>query len=362
MRGHLVIADISGYTRFLTESELEHANGIIGDLLNAVIAAIRAPLSVSNIEGDAVLMYGVAPEGMRGQTVVESVELIYAAFASSLETMVLNTTCRCNACANINTLGLKIVMHCGEFIVSEIGGREMLSGPDVIVPHRLLKNRVAEATSIDDYMLLTQACVDDLGLEAMVASWVEHTEEYEHLGVVKGYVSSLREVWEFLRSQNENKVLQREAWVSHTAHSTASPAVLWDHLIDPSKRAVWMNADSVEVANEVDGRVGVGVEFHCAHGDEVGIFTILDIKPQDYITLLITPVPGVAVRYTDYVIPSGGGSRLLACAAKPFSTETGEELTDEETLSMLEGELIGHISRQVDQLVALADSVATTAA
>lgn len=362
MRGHLVIADISGYTRFLTESELEHANGIITDLLNAVIAAIRAPLSVSNIEGDAVLMYGVAPEGMRGQTVVESVELLYAAFASALETMVLNTSCRCNACANINTLGLKIVMHCGEFVVSEIGGREMLSGPDVIVPHRLLKNRVAETTSIDDYMLLTQACVDDLGLEAMVASWVEHTEEYEHLGVVKGYVSSLREVWEFLRGQNENKVLQRDAWLSHTAHSTASPAVLWDHLIDPVKRAVWMAADSVDVTNEVNGRVGVGVEFHCAHGEEVGILTILDIKPHDYITLLVAPMPGVAIRYTDYVIPSGGGSRVLSCASKPFSPDTGEELTDEQALSAMEGELLAHISGQVDLMVALASSAASSAA
>lgn len=32
MQGHLVIADISGYAQFLTTSELEHANGIIGEL------------------------------------------------------------------------------------------------------------------------------------------------------------------------------------------------------------------------------------------------------------------------------------------------------------------------------------------
>ena len=362
MRGHLVIADISGYTRFLTESELEHANGIISDLLNSLIGAIRAPLRVSNIEGDAVFMYGVAPEGMKGQTVVESVELIYAAFASALETMVLNTTCQCNACANINRLGLKIVMHCGEFVVSEIGGREMLSGPDVIVPHRLLKNRVTESTGIEDYMLLTQACVDDLGLEGMVASWVEHSEEYEHLGVVKGYVSSLREVWEFVRSQNENKVLQRDAWLTHTEHSTASPAVLWDHLIDPAKRAIWMSADYVDIANEVDGRVGAGVEFHCAHGEDVGIFTVLDIKAHDYITLLTVVPPGVAVRYTTYVIPSGAGSRVLVCSAKPFSPETTEEVADEQLISMLEVELMGHITGQVERMVSLANAAATSAA
>ena len=117
MHGHLVIADISGYTRFLTDNELEHANGIIGELLNTVIGGDpRRRSRCPSIEGDAVFMYGTRPEGMSGQTVLQSVENLYCAFAGSLETMVLNTTCRCNACANINGLGLKIVMHCGEFI------------------------------------------------------------------------------------------------------------------------------------------------------------------------------------------------------------------------------------------------------
>ena len=34
--GFLVVADISGYTRFLADTELEHANGIIKDILISV--------------------------------------------------------------------------------------------------------------------------------------------------------------------------------------------------------------------------------------------------------------------------------------------------------------------------------------
>ncbi len=56
MRGHFVIADISGYTRFLTDSALEHANGIIAELLNAVINTVHAPLTVSSVAGDSVFM------------------------------------------------------------------------------------------------------------------------------------------------------------------------------------------------------------------------------------------------------------------------------------------------------------------
>ena len=117
MQGHLVIADISGYTRFLTDNELDHANGIVSDLLPSIITAIQAPLTVSAIEGDAVFMYGAASRDLTGQTVVESVERLYVAFRSALETMVLNTTCQCNACVNISSLGLKIVMHCGEYAI-----------------------------------------------------------------------------------------------------------------------------------------------------------------------------------------------------------------------------------------------------
>ncbi|MEA2000397.1 MAG: DUF2652 domain-containing protein [Actinomycetota bacterium] len=330
MHGHLVIADISGYTQFLTSSELEHANGIIGELLNAIVGAIQAPLTVSRIEGDAVFMYGAMPEGMSGQTVLESVELLYCSFAGSLETMTLNTSCQCNACVNISSLGLKIVMHCGEFAKADVGGQETLSGADVVMAHRLLKNSIHETTGIADYMIVTQQCVDDLGVAAIVAGWTEHTEEYEHVGEVKGYVSSLPDVWVFMRQQNENRVVQREAWLSLSAYSQAPPAIVWDHLVDPIKRTLWLEANANNVIGDGRGRIGPGAEYHCAHGEnnEILIFTVLDMKPMDYITFLIPMGNGIGLRYTDYVIPSGTGTRIVSHCAPLFSTETGKDMPD----------------------------------
>ena len=329
MRGHLVIADISGYTRFLTESELEHSNGILSELLNAIIAAVQAPLTVSNIEGDAVFMYGIIPGDMVGQTVLDGVEAVYYAFASSLEAMVLNTTCTCNACANINTLGLKIVMHCGEFAVSEIGGRETLTGPAVVTTHRLLKNSVAAATGIADYMFVTEDCVSDLGLERVVASWTPHRESYEDVGVISGFVTSLEDLWRFMREQNQDKVLQREAWLEFTNHVNAPPALVWDHIIDPSKRTRWMDADEVAVEGAEEGRIKPGVVLHCAHGEAVTRLAVLDMRPLEYITILLTPAPGIGVRYTDYLVPSGVGTRIIGYAMEPFDSETGQPLPDE---------------------------------
>lgn len=359
MHGHLVIADISGYTRFLTDNELEHANGIIGELLNAVIAAIQAPLAVSSIEGDAVFMYGVMPEGMSGQTVLESVELLYCSFATSLETMVLNTSCPCNACANIGSLGLKIVMHCGEFAKAEIGGRETLSGPDVILAHRLLKNQIREAVGIADYMLVTEQCVEDLGVQGIVAGWIEHSEEYEHVGEVNGYVSSLPDVWAFVRQQNENKVLQRDAWLSLSAHSQAPPAIVWDHLVDPVKRTAWLQANKNSIVGDARGRIGPGAEYHCAHGDdnEVLVFTVLDMRPVDYITIMIPIGDGVGMRYTDYVVPSGTGTRIVTCAAPAFSIESGEDLPDD-VLAEMAGPAGDDYQQNLVRLAAMAETAA----
>lgn len=359
--GHLVIADISGYTRFLTDSELDHANGIISELLNAVIGAIQAPMAVSSIEGDAVFLYGAMPEGMSGQTILESVELLYCSFAAALETMILNTTCQCNACANINSLGLKIVMHCGEFAKSNIGGRETLSGPDVIMTHRLLKNHIFESTGVADYMLVTQACVEQLGIQMIVSGWTEHTEEYEHVGEVKGYVSSLPDIWAFIRQQNENKVLQRDAWLTISTYSHAPPVIVWDHLIDPFKRTRWLMASDSQVIGDREGRIGPGTEYHCAHGEDsdITIFTVLDMKSVDYVTFVAPVFEGTGVRYTDYVIPSGTGTRVVENVAPMFSTESGEDLSDD-ALSEMTGPTSDFLQKYMDRLAEMADLAATS--
>jgi uncharacterized protein YndB with AHSA1/START domain len=355
MRGLLIIADISGYTRFLTEAELDHAHGIVTELLNAIISAIQAPFKLSSVEGDAVFMYGALPEDVFGQVVLESVESLYTAFAGALETMVLNTTCRCNACANINTLGLKIVMHCGEFVETIVGDRETLTGPEVIVVHRLLKNQVTDTTGIADYLMVTQACVDELGLTRIVASWIEHTEAYEHIGEVRGYVSSLAEVWTFVRQQSSNKVSEGEAWVTARGFSSAPPPIVWDYLIDPWKRTKWMQVEGNVVEGEVGGRIGAGSEYHCAHGGgDISVFSVLDSRPNEYITLTTPFTPGSALRYTHHLIPSGTGTRLVTYAVAPTSADSGETVpelsgpdTAEEVLAIMQGPL--------DRLVEMAD-------
>ena len=65
-QGCLVIADISGYTAFLAGSELQHAQGILDELLGDILKTLAPPFETANLEGDAVFCY--APAG-RNQAV-----------------------------------------------------------------------------------------------------------------------------------------------------------------------------------------------------------------------------------------------------------------------------------------------------
>ena len=54
-QGFLLIADITGYTMFLTRSELDHAQGILDALFKSIFAEIKPPIMLSNLQGDAAL-------------------------------------------------------------------------------------------------------------------------------------------------------------------------------------------------------------------------------------------------------------------------------------------------------------------
>jgi len=48
------IPDISGYTKFINETEINHSTHIITELLEIIISSNILDLKVSEIEGDAV--------------------------------------------------------------------------------------------------------------------------------------------------------------------------------------------------------------------------------------------------------------------------------------------------------------------
>ena len=154
--GFLLIADITGYTMFLTRSELEHAQGILDALFKSIFAEIKAPIILSNLQGDAALTYLPDANLPQRQFPLDAIERIYCSFANTLGAMRLNTTCTCNACRNMSQLDLKFFLHHGTYATQEMAGRTELQGAEVIRLHRLMKNSVTAATGIKAYALVTE--------------------------------------------------------------------------------------------------------------------------------------------------------------------------------------------------------------
>ena len=146
-QGILLVSDISGYTDFVRQHtrSASHARQITVRLLKAIVSASSPPLSVAELEGDAVFFYALGSEeevpGLAKQ-VKDQIPRLFRAFAKELKVLSSGPKCSCDACAGIGALRLKQVVHAGEVAVEKIGRFEKLFGLAVIIVHRMLKNSV----------------------------------------------------------------------------------------------------------------------------------------------------------------------------------------------------------------------------
>jgi hypothetical protein len=186
--GILILADISGFTAFVTATELEHGPQIIGTLLEAVMRRLSPPLEIQEVEGDAVFALG--PDGvlLPPARLIDVLDSAFAAFKAVQRELAADESCSCGACRSIASLDLKIVAHHGRFLRHAVGGRSQVAGVDVILAHRLLKNGVTASRA---YVLLTDALLEWLGVDPIELGLVARVESYEHLGDVRCFVRAL---------------------------------------------------------------------------------------------------------------------------------------------------------------------------
>jgi hypothetical protein len=185
-RGFLVLADISGFTAFVTGTELEHGPPIIADLLEVVIGRLAPPLEVQEVEGDAVFAVGLDRAIVPAAALLDVVGDAYVAFKARRRVLAADDSCSCQACRSIGKLDLKIIAHHGVFLRQMVAGRPQLGGANVILAHRLLKNRLGRA---DGYLLLTEAALASMDVDPTAMGLAAQSERYEHLGEVRYFVA-----------------------------------------------------------------------------------------------------------------------------------------------------------------------------
>jgi len=183
--GFLVLADISGFTAFVTRTEIEHGPPIIAALLDEVIRRISPPLEIQDIEGDAVFALDAHDRVAPPAALLGVLRAGLAGFRSLQRVMQADESCACDACRGIWRLRLKIVAHYGTFLRQTVGGRPQAAGRDVILVHRLLKNGVPRTC---DYVLLTGPALRRMAVDPAAAGFAAHSERYEHFGEVECFV------------------------------------------------------------------------------------------------------------------------------------------------------------------------------
>ena len=157
-RAVLLIADIGGYTRFMTyhRMNLAHAQDTIARLLESVIDACGR-FKLAKLEGDAAFFWGPVDD-----KVSDAVAAMRRSFLKQRARLIGDRMCTCDSCMQIEALKLKFVLHEGDVIRQRVKNNEELAGVDVILVHRMLKNDVP----IREYALASDVArryVDALG-------------------------------------------------------------------------------------------------------------------------------------------------------------------------------------------------------
>lgn len=189
--GFLVLADISGFTAFVTGTEVEHGAWVTGTLLETVMQRLSPPLEIQELEGDAVFALGpdrMVPDGGALPAVLAGA---FVAFKDEQQRMALAPGCECRACRDIGGLDLKLIAHHGRFVRQLVGGRARVAGPDVILVHRLLKNSVGAGA----YLLLTESALARARVDPAVSGMRRHLISYPYLGKTACFVADLEPLW-----------------------------------------------------------------------------------------------------------------------------------------------------------------------
>jgi hypothetical protein len=200
---YLVLADISGYTRFLAGVEEQHGDDFraglpagyraLGELLQRVVDGLASDFRLVKVEGDAVFATAIADavDG-RGSDVLDHLATTYRTFIERRDELATSATDdRCTACFAIGQLDLKVVIHRGVAVQQTMGGAFDLIGPAVVVAHRLLKNSVRDLIGSRPYLLLTQPAASWLGVPG---GGTAHQERYADIGSIDARVLDLAEV------------------------------------------------------------------------------------------------------------------------------------------------------------------------
>jgi|SRR5688572_13151997 len=180
----ICIPDISGFTRFMAENNIEFSRKIIPPLMRTIINSNTLKMSIGEIEGDAVIFYrfGALPTL---NDLVEQCNNFYNNFNEQLLVLMKEFGDDFQKLNSSFKLSLKVVVHAAHIMSTQIEGLHKLIGEDMVLVHKLLKNSIEEI----EYLLLTDKLLENYSKEEISTVFSKYnvlkgTDEYEYIGKV----------------------------------------------------------------------------------------------------------------------------------------------------------------------------------
>src|SRR4030095_7200468 len=178
----ILIPDISGFTEFMTTTELEHGSHIISSFLETIVKSADENFEVSEIEGDAVLLYKKG-EPISKKELLDQCLKMFNAFHYQRKMIQQLTVCPCGVCQGMINLSLKFIAHFGTISEIKVNRFTKASGLDIIIAHRLLKNTIPSK----EYVLITKNLLNQANDndESIELNWQMAAEEFPAIGKVE---------------------------------------------------------------------------------------------------------------------------------------------------------------------------------
>lgn len=272
------IPDISGFTKFVSETEISHSQHIIQELLETLVDASAMGLKVGEFEGDAVLFYRTGPLPALPEF-VEQARRMFVAFHTRLKTNEMLRICQCGACSGAPGLTLKIVSHFGPASPMQVKGQVKFIGTGVIVAHRLLKNSAPSR----EYLLLTRELLDALApcLDA-TPPFADGSDAFDEIGRIEYRHMSLQAYHDQVNIdppkpfalKDPHKVMQL------SQHIAAPMEHVYQVMIDLPGRMLWIEGIT-EVQLRQDGANRIGAIHRCVRSGGDRDLLTSDVKVTD---------------------------------------------------------------------------------
>jgi hypothetical protein len=278
-KGLLFIPDISGFTQFISVTEIEHSRLIIQELLEILINANELGLEVSEIEGDAILFYkfGQSPSL---EDLYSQVEKMFCTFHRHITAYEHRRFCQCDACKSVINLTLKVITHYGEFTGYNVKNFNKLIGRDLIIAHQLLKNDIAQ----HEYWLVTTNLLPGNPPPTLPAwmKWFSSTKQTESGEITFRYTQLSHLKNEITPEPLPDLELSKKTrMISVSREYDAGMITLFHATGDLSYRSRWQNGvKAVEEINHILPRLGMRCRFILDNGQNIVYASSYSFHPE----------------------------------------------------------------------------------